>query len=146
MTKLNLKISFSGPLLKTGGKDIQRVAEQTVRDVMSFGEVYLNQRLRPRPSGVFKTLAEAGPKYVSIGNYRRNVLASVDFIRKPLGAVATIDDGNVLYGPWLEGISDRNKTTKFKGYNSFRKAAQEMQKNAGKLLRANVKRFTRKNR
>lgn len=31
---------------------------------------------------------------------------------------------NVIYGPWLEGVSERNRNTRFKGYALFRKAAQ----------------------
>jgi hypothetical protein len=30
----------------------------------------------------------------------------------------------VIYGPWLEGTGSRNATTRFKGYASFRRAAQ----------------------
>lgn len=26
-----------------------------------------------------------------------------------------IDDGGIVYGPWLEGVGSRNQTTKFKG-------------------------------
>lgn len=31
------------------------------------------------------------------------------------------------YGPWLEGTGSRNFTTRFKGYHSFRLAAQSLQ-------------------
>lgn len=31
------------------------------------------------------------------------------------------------YGPWLEGISSRNDTTRFKGYHAFRKAAAALE-------------------
>lgn len=29
-------------------------------------------------------------------------------------------DQRMVYGPWLEGTGSRNKTTKFKGYRTFR--------------------------
>lgn len=35
-----------------------------------------------------------------------------------------VNDRGVIYGPWLEGTGSRNKTTRFKGYASFRRAAQ----------------------
>ncbi len=35
-----------------------------------------------------------------------------------------VNDSGVLYGGWLEGVSSRNQTTRFKGYASFRRAAQ----------------------
>lgn len=34
------------------------------------------------------------------------------------------DQNTVVYGPWLEGVSERNRTTRFKGYASFRRATQ----------------------
>ena len=30
------------------------------------------------------------------------------------------------YGPWLSGTGSRNETTRFKGYNGFRRAGQEL--------------------
>jgi hypothetical protein len=41
-----------------------------------------------------------------------------------------VTDGGVVYGPWLEGVGSRNRTTRFKGYFTFRQTAQEMQKRA----------------
>lgn len=40
-----------------------------------------------------------------------------------------VTDHGVVYGPWLEGTGSRNRTTRFKGYRSFRIAAQSMQTN-----------------
>lgn len=37
-----------------------------------------------------------------------------------------VTDGGVIYGPWLEGTGERNKTTRFKGYWSFRTATQSL--------------------
>ena len=31
------------------------------------------------------------------------------------------------YGPWLEGTGSRNETTRFKGYNGFRRAGQALE-------------------
>lgn len=36
----------------------------------------------------------------------------------------SVNDRGVIYGPWLEGVSFRNRVTRFKGYASFRKATQ----------------------
>lgn len=33
-----------------------------------------------------------------------------------------VHDRGIVYGPWLEGTSSRNRTTRFKGYASFRRA------------------------
>jgi hypothetical protein len=44
-----------------------------------------------------------------------------------------VHDRGVIYGPWLEGVSQRNQTTRFKGYAAFRKATQEMERKAGPI-------------
>jgi hypothetical protein len=38
-----------------------------------------------------------------------------------------VNDRGVIYGPWLEGTSWRNSTTRFKGYHAFREAFRESQ-------------------
>lgn len=38
-----------------------------------------------------------------------------------------VTDGGVVYGPWLEGTSSRNKSTRFKGYRTFRRVRQRLQ-------------------
>lgn len=37
-----------------------------------------------------------------------------------------VTDGDVIYGPWLEGVGSRNQTTRFKGYMTFRKTAKRI--------------------
>lgn len=37
-----------------------------------------------------------------------------------------VDDGGVVYGPWLEGVGSRNATTRFKGYFTFRKVTSRI--------------------
>lgn len=40
--------------------------------------------------------------------------------------LAIVNDRGVVYGPWLEGISERNRRTSFKGYHAFRLAKQNL--------------------
>ena len=37
-----------------------------------------------------------------------------------------VHDRGIVYGPWLEGVGSRNRTTRFKGYFSFRRAKQAL--------------------
>lgn len=46
------------------------------------------------------------------------------------GEGARINDGGVVYGPWLEGVGSRNRTTRFKGYFTFRQVTQRIQDSA----------------
>ena len=38
-----------------------------------------------------------------------------------------------VYGPWLEGVGSRNRTTRFKGYHAFRKAANALERRASEM-------------
>jgi hypothetical protein len=41
-----------------------------------------------------------------------------------------VTDGGVIYGPWLEGTGSRNRTTRFKGYATFRRVRAQLQARA----------------
>lgn len=73
------------------------------------------------------------------GHYRRSVHGEV------VGtAHGVIHDSNVVYGPWLEGVSSRNARTRFKGYAMFRNAYQKLERIARDLLRRRVERGLRR--
>lgn len=45
-----------------------------------------------------------------------------------------INDGGVIYGPWLEGTGSRNyPKTRFPGYHTFRDTTQKLDEKAGEL-------------
>lgn len=50
---------------------------------------------------------------------------------EPGGGGWEVNDGGVIYGPWLEGVGSRNRTTRFKGYATFRRTYQEFERIAG---------------
>lgn len=52
--------------------------------------------------------------------------------RAPVGYV--VHDRGIVYGPWLEGVSSRNQSTRFKGYHSFRKGFQTLTNEVPRLL------------
>jgi hypothetical protein len=41
---------------------------------------------------------------------------------QPVGEDYMVHDRGIVYGPWVEGTSSRNSTTRFKGYASLRRA------------------------
>lgn len=51
-----------------------------------------------------------------------------------------VHDRGIVYGPWLEGVGSRNKTTRFKGYSAFRTAKQQVQADVPRLTAAVVAR------
>lgn len=54
--------------------------------------------------------------------------------------VYSVNDSNVIYGPWLEGIGSRNQTTRFKGYATFRRVKNRMAQKSGEIIEAAVSR------
>lgn len=50
------------------------------------------------------------------------------------GLALVVNDRDIIYGPWLEGTSSRNRSTRFKGYASFRRAADNLRRKLPDLL------------
>ncbi len=136
--QVNTSIKLSGPIFDANQQFIDDAAEAAVQELMEDGESRLDEILRPRPSGVFLSVARAQKGKASVGDYRRGVSG----VRRRLHALIT--DGGKIYGPWLEGISQRNQTTRFKGYASFRKVKDWLQKRAKKTFQRHVARAVRR--
>jgi hypothetical protein len=54
-----------------------------------------------------------------------------------------VHDSGIVYGPWLEGTSRRNQTTRFKGYATFRRIAQQLDKRAVGIVARTVQKYVR---
>lgn len=53
-----------------------------------------------------------------------------------------VHDRGIIYGPWLEGVGSRNSpVTRFKGYFSFRRAAQKVRGEANTIAERTLQRF-----
>lgn len=55
-----------------------------------------------------------------------------------------VTDRKSVKGPWLEGTSSRNQTTRFKGYRTFRIAAQDLQGDAATLAEQVLPKYLRR--
>ena len=138
MVQVNTSVELKGPLFKEGISFIDDAAEAAVQELMEDGESRLDETLRTGDEGgVFLTVQQAG-KRKSVGDYRRGVSG----VRRRLHAL--ISDGGKVYGPWLEGTSPKNKTSRFKGYAQFRKTKDWLQKRAKKTLQRHVARAVKR--
>jgi hypothetical protein len=63
------------------------------------------------------------------GYYEAHVLA------EPVAGRWRVHDSGVVYGPWLEGTGSRNHTTRFKGYQHWRRVKALMERDAPRLVR-----------
>lgn len=123
MTALEVDVDTSGPLWdgRTAHaiEEATREAQQAVGN-QALAEVHfiLDQRIR-RPTPYYETQL---------------------MVERRVDDVVAHDRG-VIYGPWLEGTGSRNKTTRFKGYAAFRKAAQMVDRMAGAITERTVRRY-----
>ena len=143
--KLSVQVATQGPLFTGKAANLMgKAVNSATREVVQKGEERLAEQLRPRPAGVFLSVSEAGrtkdgKSKASKGNYRRNI--STEFKNQS----AMILDNNVVYGPWLEGISSRNApATRFQGYGQFRATATHLQKIAKGIFNAHVRHWAKR--
>ena len=87
---LSVKVATQGPLFTSKATRLMgKAVDSAIREVVQKGEQRLAEQLRPRPAGVFLSVAQAGEKKASQGHYRRNI--SSEF--KNMSAM--IHDGDV---------------------------------------------------
>lgn len=68
------------------------------------------------------------------GNYERHV--QID----RAGNDRQVNDGGIVYGPWLEGVSRRNYSTRFRGFSQFRRATQRLAGRTGEIAEPVIRR------
>lgn len=115
-------VEFRGPLFTEN-------PEKVVADIADAIEVELGQIVVDQ----IKARLDSTLKHPT-GYYRSRITASnaADSI--------VVSDSGVIYGAWLEGVGSRNKTTRFKGYSTFRIVTQEIDTQAAKLAEPIVER------
>ena len=139
-----IQVQLKGPLFTNAGIITDKEAGKFIQRLVELGEQRLDQVLKPRPGGVYKSNFRNQKTKISQGskgNYRRNIAG----VTKGLKGV--IEDGHpkrVIYGPWLEGVSSRNQTTRFKGYASFRRTEEWLQSRVKPEAKAFVHRYAKK--
>lgn len=115
-----LKVEADGPMFDARGPRAlahaqdaisEKIAKAAQRHILTFG--IANFRYEASPPTYF---------------FQHNV------VTERVGDQHVVHADNVIYGPWLEGTSSRNTTTRFKGYHLFRRAAQDVERNLGRIL------------
>lgn len=128
MIDLSIHERHDGPFFD--GRKIERLLDEYRQDV----ERSVARRSKERWVSLLKsTIRNPTPHYWN----------QIDAV--PAGGSWKVWDRMVVYGPWLEGVGSRNKSSRFKGYWNFRKMSTEMNLQAGfigeRLLEAYVRRM-----
>lgn len=124
--KVTASLDASGPL-------VSGLAEQAVRDwTEDVVRALANEGADMLRSTI---MAKSGR---ARGNFQRNI----QVLQK--GPEATIPAPmikGVTWGPWLEGTSSRNRSTRFKGYHMFRKTRQELEQKAPEIAEHELQKY-----
>lgn len=72
------------------------------------------------------------------GNFQRNLNV---ITRGPDQVIPAPTITGVTWGPWLEGESQRNTSSRFKGYHLFRLTAQDLQQRAPGIAEAELDKY-----
>ncbi len=125
---MTVEVKFRGPLLEGRAPAIiNSVIQTVVGDVLAEGERDVKLQLR------------LGHGLVS-GHYRRSIHGEIaGGLWGVQAAWGKVHDSNVVYGPWLEGVSSRNQTTRFKGYAMFRNATLQRGRKKGARVEHRVR-------
>lgn len=114
----DIEITYSGPIFSVTNQ-AGYWTDQACRDMEHIigrtGALYVDVQL----DAVLKTQTP----------YYRLQVTSTEYPGRTV-----INDGGVVYGPWLEGTSSRNKTTRFKGYSTFRKVTRMLNQDAKRIV------------
>lgn len=120
---MSVSVRYSGPIFSASRtaaamKKIDDDAEEDIADAV-YDEVQSNlKRSLKHPTGYYQSR----------------------ITKERAGAGWKVHDGGVIYRCWLEGVGSRNKTTRFKGYASFRRAKQAVEARAAGIGQRSVSR------
>jgi hypothetical protein len=110
--------------------------------VTAIGPVFNGQLQRAIVAGTHEGLVQLGDDAkVNILQVFSDVLRTHPTMRleggvrvRPVGADFIVDDGGVIYGSWIEGLGSRNRTSRFKGYATYRRVTQALNLRAAQVV------------
>jgi len=121
-----VSITVSGPLFD-GRADaaVDRFADDLRHEVAQQGYALVMTNLD-------QSIKHPTPYYETQINIRTETTTSI------------VNDRGIVYGPWLEGVGSRNApVTRFKGYSSFRRAKQRLEREVPRLAQVVLRRHIR---
>lgn len=117
-TRISAYVTVAGPLMEGRGPQIlQRFFDDATKLVAEHGRDELRKRATSKPKRPTGAFASA----ITIKPFKK-------------GRTVIADYPQVLYSPWLEGVSSRNQSTRFKGYRSFKLTRARLRKQVGHLV------------
>jgi hypothetical protein len=127
MPRSRVNLNLSGPLFDgTLEPVVTEWLDQTKKDVADLGVLSIKEiAVKMDRSG------RGTGHYMSVINTRQ-----VSPYNDQL-----INDTGIVYGPWLEGTTKRNNSTRFKGYHQFRRTRARLRKQYGEIAQRKLAEF-----
>lgn len=115
MPTINITVVTKGRLFTTDVQNwMRRFVEEAKTDVAQEGvnlaHIMLDRVLQ-QPTGFYRSQVQ------------------VERVQNDL----VVTDGGVIYGGWLEGVAETNKSTRFKGYHTFRQVTRDLKQVSGHI-------------
>lgn len=121
-TRISAYVEVAGPLMEGRGPAVlARFFDDAAQLVAERGQEELRKRLTGKP----KHPSGASAGAIVIRDFKK-------------GRTIITDYPEVLYGPWLEGVSSRNVSTGFKGYRSFKLTRGRLRKQLTEIIQARL--------
>lgn len=117
---LRSKVEYSGPIFQSD-------VDSTVGRHLNAAQEEVGSHLVNRVRAVLDNVL-VNPT----GHYRSRIAYTV-FEDSTL-----ITDRGVVYGAWLEGVSSKNSTSRFKGYAHFRRVTQKTEAEIPQIVQGEV--------
>ncbi len=115
MVDLRIESRARGLIVNGGApRHVGRAMNDIEREVANYARTQVDRRLN-------QVLRRQTPYYRT----RISVVRS--------GGDWEVNDSGVIYGPWLEGTGSRNRTTRFRGYWTFRFVTQLVRGRADRI-------------
>lgn len=123
MPDINVGAKLRGGFFKTNldmwmDDVVEAVKHDVAQEAVDLVYIHLDANLR-HPTGVYRSQIQA----------------------EKVGQDWHVNDNDIIYGGWLEGVTERNAATRFKGYHTFRKVLQDIRKVGNDIAAKTVSRF-----
>lgn len=110
---------------------------------------------RARTKAAGKRMVTAANELIAVEAYHRIHARLANVLQHPTGFYQsriaiqrgtvgrTVWDSRVVYGGWLDGVDSRNKTTRFKGYRTFRLVKQQIDRDKARIVQPAIDKWIR---
>ena len=130
---VSIVVDLHGPVFGRRIHDLLKDAlHDSVRELVALGERWAKERA---VEVVYSHRGAHPDQYRPTGRWLNSLHGEMT---GPLAG--TIDDSRLVYGPWLEGVSSRNESTRFKGYATFRHVYGQLDDRADEVVEKHVRR------